>query len=321
MINYTLFRAFVLSGALVLVSQSTYPQMKSPTRYKDEVFPDFSVGKNLSYSTHGKKSAHRFDWYEPIGDTGASARPLIIWMHGGGFQLGSKSMENVRLWCSFFSRLGYVCAAIDYRLGKTNFRFDIDGLVRNCYSAVQDTRLAIAYFKANAARLRIDSTRIILGGNSAGGMMALQTGYASDAELLKLIGNPDSAGASHTIEPGDIAAIINFWGGIFQADWLRNARVPIVSVHGRLDNIVPYDHIGNALYGSAAIHRAADSLHIPNRLKTYDEYSHELQVRFNPVISSKLTRRRWLEAAQFAADFLYDELFADKQQESSPGSR
>ncbi len=120
------------------------------------------------------------------------------------------------------------------------------GLVRNCYAAIQDTRLAIAYFKANAARLRIDSTRIILAGNSAGGMMALQTGYASDAELLKLIGNPDSAGASHTIEPGDIAAIINFWGGIFQADWLRNARVPIVSVHGRLDNIVPYDHIGNS---------------------------------------------------------------------------
>ena len=72
MINYTLFRAFVLSGALILVSLSTYPQMKSPTRYKDEVFPDFSVGKNLSYSPHGKKSAHRFDWYEPIGDTGAS---------------------------------------------------------------------------------------------------------------------------------------------------------------------------------------------------------------------------------------------------------
>jgi acetyl esterase/lipase len=303
MINYT------LSGALLLVSLSTYPQMKSPARYKDEVFPDISVGKNLSYSSHARISAHRFDWYEPIGDTGTSLRPLIIWMHGGGFQLGSKSMENVRIWCSFFARLGYVCAAIDYRLGKTDFRFDIDGIVRNCYPAVRDTRLAIAYFKANAARLRIDTSRIILAGNSAGGMMALQTAYSSDAELLKLIGDPDSARASHTIEPGDVAAVVNFWGGIFDADWLRNARVPIVSVHGRQDNIVPYDHMGFPLYGSGAIHRVADSLHIPNRLKTYDGYSHELQKRFNPVISSKLTRKRWLEAAQFAADFLYEELF------------
>jgi predicted esterase len=301
---------YILTGSLLLIALSTYPQMTSPTRYKDEVFPDMSVGKNLSYSPNARTSNHRFDWYEPIGDTSGTLRPLIIWMHGGGFQLGSKGMENVKLWCSFFARLGYVCAAIDYRLGKTNFRFDINGIVRNCYPAVRDTRLAIAYFKANAARLRIDTSRIILAGNSAGGMMALQTAYASDAEMEKLIGNPDSARASHAIEPGDVAAVVNFWGGIFDTGWLRNARVPIVSVHGRQDNIVPYDYRGFPLYGSGAIHRVADSLRIPNRLKTYEELSHELQKRFNPVIASKLTRRRWLEAARFAADFLYEQLFA-----------
>jgi predicted esterase len=304
---------YILTGSLLLIALSTYPQMSAPTRYKNELFPDISVGKNLSYSPNARKSAHRFDWYEPIGDTGVSSRPLMIWMHGGGFKFGSKSMEGIRLWCNFFARRGYVCAAIDYKLGKKDFQFDIDGLVRNCYAAVQDTRLAIAYFKTNAARLRIDTSRIILAGNSAGGMMALQTAYSSDAELLKLIGNPDSAQASHAIEPGDIAAVVNFWGGIFQPDWLSNARVPIVSVHGRLDNIVPYDHRSFPLYGSGAIHRIADSLHIPNRLKTYDEYSHELQKRFNPVIASKLTQRRWIEAAQFAADFLYEQLFADKR--------
>lgn len=304
---------YILTGSLLLIALSTCPQTRSPNRYKDEVFPDISVGKNLSYLPDARKSVHRFDWYEPIGDTGASSRPLIIWMHGGGFKFGSKSMLSIRLWCSFFARRGYVCAAIDYKLGKKDFRFDFDDLVRNCYAAVHDTRLAIAYFKANAARLRIDTSRIILAGNSAGGMMALQTAYSSDAELLKLIGNPDSAQASHSIEPGDIAAVVNFWGGIFQPDWLSNARVPIVSVHGRLDNIVPYDHRGFPLYGSGAIHRVADSLHIPNRLKTYDEYSHELQKRFNPVIASRMTQRRWMEAAQFAANFLYEELFADKR--------
>jgi hypothetical protein len=134
--------------------------------------------------------------------------------------------------------------------------------------------------------------------------------------LLNLVGNPDSAQASHVIEPGNIAAVVNFWGGIFQPDWLKNARVPIVSVHGQQDNIVPYDHRGFPLYGSGAIHRFADSLHIPNRLKTYNEYSHELQVRFNPVVASRSTQKRWLEAAHFAADFLYEELFA-----VNPGNR
>ena len=139
--------------------------------------------------------------------------------------------------------------------------------------------------------------------------MALQTAYSSDAELLKLVGNPDSVRASHAIEPGDIAAVVNFWGGIFDTAWLRNARVPIVSVHGTQDGIVPYDHKGYPLYGSLPIHRMADSLHIPNALKAYEGFSHELQKHFNPFLVSGKTRQRWMEAAQFAADFLYEKLY------------
>jgi hypothetical protein len=56
----------------------------------------------------------------------------------------------------------------------------------------------------------------------------------------------------------------------------------------------------------------ADSLQIPNALKAYEGFSHELQKHFNPFLVSRKTRRRWLEAAQFAADFLYDELYAGK---------
>jgi acetyl esterase/lipase len=90
-------------------------------------------------------------------------------MHGGGFKFGSKEHGGVKLWCRFFARRGYVCAAIDYKLGKKDFRFEFDGLVKIVMRPYCDARLAIAYFKANAARLRIDTNRIILAGNSAGG--------------------------------------------------------------------------------------------------------------------------------------------------------
>lgn len=279
-----------------------------PALYKDEVFPQISIRRNLSYSPDAKISAHRFDWYEPTGDT-AAFRPLIIWMHGGGFKFGSKRLNSIRLWSKFFAHRGYVCAAIEYRLGKKDFRFHFDHIIRDCYSAVRDCRLAIDYFKTNALEFRIDRNRIILAGNSAGGMLALQTAYASDADMLKLLNDPDFTTASHSIEPGDIAAVINYWGGIFQLDWLKNARVPIVSAHGRLDRIVPFDYRGFPLYGSAAIHRTADSLGIPNRLLTYDCHTHELQKGFNPIFQGRATKRRWREAAQFAADFLYGELF------------
>jgi pimeloyl-ACP methyl ester carboxylesterase len=158
-------------------------------------------------------------------------------------------------------------------------------------------------------------------------MLAIQTVYSNDTELKRLLpaavksapatGTLAADPATTGIASGDpattgVAAIVNFWGGIFDTAWLRNARVPIVSVHGVQDGIVPYDHKGYPLYGSLPIHRVADSLHIPNALKAYEGFSHELQKHFNPFIISRATRQRWMEAAQFAADFLYKELYSAK---------
>jgi poly(3-hydroxybutyrate) depolymerase len=272
------------------------------TLYKDMVFSDYSIQKNLSYAGGGDggsgmtgktKKYAKFDLYRPKTD-GVTLRPLIIWMHGGGFKFGSKEAAGVRVWCSSFARRGFLCAAIDYRLGNKSLQFTYNELVTNCYRGVQDVRTALAFFKAHAALWGIDTTRIILAGNSAGGMLAIQTVYSND---------PATTG---------VAAIVNFWGGIFDTAWLRNARVPIVSVHGVQDGIVPYDHKGYPLYGSLPIHRVADSLHIPNALKAYEGFSHGLQKHFNPFIISRATRQRWMEAAQFAADFLYKELYSAK---------
>jgi poly(3-hydroxybutyrate) depolymerase len=309
---------YILSGWLLLYLVSAGAQMNQPVKYKEEVFQAITVQKDLAYVSNapaGRKGRSMlYDLYQAREDSTA-LRPLIIWMHGGGFKFGSKDMEAMKLWSTGFARRGYVCAAINYRLGKKDLRFKFEKLVSGCYGAVQDARQAIVYFKNNAARLRIDTNRIILAGNSAGGMIALQIAYASDAGMLQLIGNADSAQASHSIDPGDIAAVVNFWGGIFQPAWLQNARVPIVSVHGKKDAIMPYDHKGFPLYGSGAIHRVADSLHIPNRLKTYNGYSHELQKQFNPLIHSRATKKRWVEAGQFAADFLYEQLFEGSRKE------
>ena len=285
------------------------------TLFKDMVFSDYSIEKNLSYAGKTKRYA-KFDLYRPKTD-GITPRPLIIWMHGGGFKFGSKEAAGVRVWCSSFARRGYLCAAINYRLGNKSLKFTYNELVTNCYRGVQDVRTALAFFKTHAALWGIDTTRIILAGNSAGGMLAIQTVYSNEAELKRLLPAavkpaPATGVASGDPTPTGVAAIVNFWGGIFDTAWLRNARVPIVSVHGVQDGIVPYDHKGYPLYGSLPIHRVADSLHIPNALKAYEGFSHELQKHFNPFIVSRATRQRWLEAAQFAADFLYKELYPAK---------
>jgi acetyl esterase/lipase len=275
------------------------------------IYPEYTVEKNLAYA---EDRQHLFDLYQPKADN-AGRRPLMIWMHGGGFKFGSRHAAGTRLWCKTFAQRGYVCAAIEYKLGKKNFKFNFANLTGDCYAALQDVREAVAYFKANAARWNIDTTKIILAGNSAGGMLALQAVYSNNTELQKLPMTKEAAtpgwdahdvsGEANTM---GVAAIVNFWGGLFDTLWLRQARVPIVSVHGDRDGIVPYDHKGYPLFGSLPIHRMADALGIPNALKTYTGYSHELQKHFFPLVTGRRTKKRWLEAGQFSADFLYTTL-------------
>ena len=106
-----------------------------------------------------------------------------------------------------------------------------------------------------------------------------------------------------------IVAIINFWGAVFEPRWLANTKIPIVSVQGTKDRIVPYDHINSPLYGTHAIHLKADSLGIPNAIRAYPGYGHELQKHFLPIFIGRQTKKRWMEAGQFAAGFLYKQLF------------
>lgn len=303
-----MFKQPLLSALLLFATLTLRAQSASSIRYKDLVFPNVIKTTNLTYSpgdTKKEKKAHLFDLYQPSGDT-ATARPLIIWMHGGGFKFGSKNAAGVELWSETFAKRGYVCVSINYTLSKHYPFLHFDELLRSCYYAVQDARSAVAFFKKNYKEYNIDPDKIILGGNSAGGMIALQTAYSTNAQLAKLAALPDSVASSTQTEPTKVAGVISYWGAIFNLNWLKNAQVPIVCVHGSKDGLVPLTNKGTTLYGSLDIHQKADTLKIPNGFKLFEGYSHELQKNFNPVFGAgKKTKERWLEAGQYTADFLY----------------
>jgi len=272
-------------------------------RYRSDVFKDISIEKNLSYNpANTQNGSNLFDLYQPANDT-ATRRPLIIWMHGGGFRFGSKSVHSIRFWNKLYARKGYVCASINYTLSHKNPVSHFDELLRTCYTDVQEVRMAIAYFKANAARYHIDPDKIVLAGNSAGAILALQTAYSNNTQLGHMAKIPEAEIALG--QPyQQVAAAVSYWGAIFNIDWLANARVPIVCVHGAKDHIVPAE--GKApLYGSIPIHATADKLGIPNTLKIYPNSAHELQRIFNPLFAGHAAHKRWKEAGQFTADFLY----------------
>jgi predicted esterase len=299
-----------LISLLILFSLS-HALSAQNTRYKDMVFSDVAIDRDLSYNLNTgeeEKKAYLFDLYQPKNDQQEN-RPLIIWMHGGGFKFGSKNDKGIELWGKTFAQRGYVCAGLNYTLSKKNILLHFDEVQKGCYFAVQDAKLAIAYFKKNAKRFHIDPDKIILAGNSAGGMIALQTAYSNNAELSRSLGIPDSVASTKSEERTKVAAVVNYWGGIYNLNWLKNARVPIVDIYGSTDKIMAPTHKSNSLFGGHSIHEEADELNIPNSLKVFYGYGHELEKHFNPLFGAgDETQERWLQAGQFTADFLYDKV-------------
>ena len=309
--------AYLQTALIIIVMSLTASAQKTetPVKFKDFVFDDVNVQKNLLYKLNPapdiKQKYYRFDFYEPAGDNTAY-RPLIIWLHGGGFKFGKKKSGGLPLWSKTFARRGYVCACINYRLSKKHPFKNFADLAEGCADAIEDANDAIQFLKQHYLQYRIDTNRIILGGNSAGGMIALHAVYSSSAEMAILMHKEDSAVSNHLHNPQHIAAVINFWGALFDLNWLKNSFIPIVSACGNKDRVVPYDDRKPPLYGSLAIHRKADSLQIPNRLKIYEGYGHELQKHFNPLFAGPYAKKRWIDAGQFSADFLYEQLFRVK---------
>ena len=118
-----------------------------------------------------------------------SKPPLLVWIHGGGWTKGSKSRFN-----PIFLRLtaeGYAAASVDYRLEGLNSHPD----------QIHDFKGAIRWLRANADKYGYDTTRIAVGGGSAGGHLALLLGLSSGvAELEGVVGgNLDRSSRAHAI--------------------------------------------------------------------------------------------------------------------------
>lgn len=90
----------------------------------------------------------------------------FVYVHGGGWYIGDKDM----LTRPFFRHLvaqGHTVMDIAYRLCP-----EVD-----IYGMIGDVKRAIAWMKANASRYGVNPEKIVLGGGSAGGHLALLAGY------------------------------------------------------------------------------------------------------------------------------------------------
>lgn len=162
--------------------------------------------RDVAYVEDGDE-AQVLDIYYP--EDVSEARPLLVWIHGGGWQGGSK---NDVPWMHQLTR-GYVVASVEYRFSqKAIFPAQID-----------DCLAAIRFLRKHAARYGIDRSRIGVGGASAGGHLSALVGTAGGTGAFKPVGGHDDF-RDGVQAVCDIFGPTDFWTVIQQAEDDPNVR-------------------------------------------------------------------------------------------------
>lgn len=171
----------------------------------------------------------------------AEGRAVVIYIHGGGFTMGSRINAAQEVFCRHMAREGLLALSVDYRLaGMLNN--EADGTVLNPYG-VQTVRQSVTIacedvvdatnFALQHTAWQVNPAQVSLAGGSAGAITALTLVYdqCNGEEYTQTLpegfayaGAISQAGAVGTLEP--------------ELVWKRNP-CPIMFFHGTIDELVP----------------------------------------------------------------------------------
>ena len=99
--------------------------------------------------------------YRPMGSSASSLLPVLVYYHGGGWVIGDLDTHD-SLCRALCNESGCALVSVDYRLGPEH-RFP---------AAVNDALAATRWVRKQAADLKLDASRLAVGGDSAGGNLA-----------------------------------------------------------------------------------------------------------------------------------------------------
>jgi acetyl esterase/lipase len=125
--------------------------------------------------------------------------PLVVWIHGGGWLFGDRRYlpETLRPNQLFTEAVaaGLAIATIDYRLA----------LEAPFPAALHDVKAAVRYLRAHAGQLGIDTSRVGVWGESAGGHLAALVGLTGG--MSELEGTVGVLGQSSAVD-----AVVDWYG-------------------------------------------------------------------------------------------------------------
>lgn len=180
------------SSAASAPSATTVPSPTVPSAGQPGS-PPAAVYSNVAYAS--TSSSQVLDIWMPEGATGPV--PLVIFVHGGAFVAGDKSMEIEVGNVAAVLAAGYAAASLNYRL-SVEARFP---------AAVQDVKAAVRFLRANASRYGLDPDRFAAWGESAGGYLVAMIGTTGDQATVLDDPSLGNAGVSSGVH-----AIVDFFG-------------------------------------------------------------------------------------------------------------
>lgn len=232
---------------LVLLASSAFAQ-KPP-----------AVPENVTFETgieYANPDGQRLQLNLARPKTGDGPFPAVVCIHGGGFRAGKR--EGYDALCHKLAQNGYVALTASYRLAP-KYPFP---------AAVHDSKAAVRWLRANAAKYKVDADRIGTTGGSAGGHLAQFLGVT--AGVREFEGDGGNADRSSRVKcvvnvygPSDFTKSYGksvdaaevlplFLGGNLQThlkehrrasplNWVTPNAAPTLCIHGTEDKYVAHE--------------------------------------------------------------------------------
>jgi acetyl esterase/lipase len=157
---------------------------QQPAAVKKAAAPEYRIPDgvafegDLEYGRAGKRSL-KLDLFRPR-DQGGRILPVVVYIHGGGWQRGDKR-EGHRVLSELVQTGNYAAVSASYRLsGEATWP-----------AQIHDCKAAVRWVRASAGKYGFDPDRIGACGGSAGGHLAAMLGVTGDVSALEgACGNP-----------------------------------------------------------------------------------------------------------------------------------
>ena len=292
-----------------------------PGPYEVLTYEDIVFGSGLAHSQSSTEASAvplKLDVYCP--DTNTTNRPVLMFIHGGGFTGGIKHKPEIIEMGKYYASRGFVYVSIDYRtteeLGNIDdmnqeevieyyrgiapqewIEHSLEGAESTkqiqqavaMYTAQRDAKAALRWVIANADTYEIDTDEIAVGGASAGAITTVALGLTDLGDFRDEISLQDDPTLSTTNlnETYEVQSMIYFWGS--------NKKVELYNTVYEVDR---YDGDDPELFmahgdgydpvtpyeGALVLQDIYDSLEIHSELVTLEGHGHGA---WNAVVDGK----------------------------------